>query len=168
MTSRHEGHANWEPRLCWMWHCIGRSWPRVEARLSRMTWPSVEAIQLCHRWLNMHMQVARVSEQVWIPHERCLVGEDKPHLRSDESTKEGEKYIWDLGFLQGWSWASQNHDAAYLKKHDGDIVQGANELVWPFFPLICSIWPHFYFYHFLSWFRLYWYYTWVYDSFRRK
>ena len=46
-----------------MQHYIERPWSRVEKRSSRMTRPSVEAIQLCHRRLNMHAQAACVAEQ---------------------------------------------------------------------------------------------------------
>ena len=38
MMSRHMGHVSWEPRWCWMRHCIQRPWPRSKARTSRMTW----------------------------------------------------------------------------------------------------------------------------------
>ena len=66
------------------------TWPRVEARSSRMTWPSVEVSQLYRELLNMHVQAACVTEQAWIPHERCSVDEEKPRIRSNEPTKSVE------------------------------------------------------------------------------
>ena len=73
-------------------HCIERPWPWAKARSSIMTWPCVEASWLCRRRLNMHMQMTCVVEHAWISHQRCLIGEDKPCLRSYEATK--LKYIY--------------------------------------------------------------------------
>ena len=42
--------------------------------------------------------MACVAEQAWIPHKWCLVGEDKPRMRSDEATKLGQKMHMRLGF----------------------------------------------------------------------
>ena len=52
-----------------------RPWPRVEARSSQMTWPSIEASRLGRRKLNMHAQATCVTEQAWIQNNLCSVGE---------------------------------------------------------------------------------------------
>ena len=85
--------TRWDATLHW------ETLARAEPRSSRMIWPIVEANRMCRRRFNMHAHAACVVEQAWIPHKRCSMGEDKPHLRSDEATKPRQKTYMGLNFL---------------------------------------------------------------------
>ena len=68
----------------------------------------------------MHAQGECGAEQAWIQHKWCSIGKNKTRLRFDKTIKPGEKWISGFGSPQGWSWACQDHDAAWLKKFDVD------------------------------------------------
>ena len=128
MTSRHMDYANWEPR--WqdrMQRCIERPWPRVEARSSWMTWPSIVTSQLCRRSLNMHAQMVYVSEQAWIPHKWSLVSEDKSCLRSNEAKKHSKNC--ESGLIPPLRLVVNMSRSQWRKveKYDRDIQQPVSE-----------------------------------------